>query len=57
MRPGGAVVSKTRTHPADVTADRLIDHSAKWADKFTSQELDDLGYVVHALREIADGSR
>lgn len=45
-----------RRHPADVTADRLVDHATDW-DKFDGHERDAIGEVIHALREIAGGER
>jgi hypothetical protein len=45
-----------RRHPADVTADRLVDRSIEW-DKFDGSERDAIGQVIHALREIAEGER
>lgn len=44
-------------HPADVTADRLVDQVTKWGDKFDGAEKDALGMVVNVLREIAEGQR
>jgi hypothetical protein len=46
-----------RRHPADVTADRLIDQSEKYNDWLDGYEKDALGLVVNALREIAEGRR
>jgi hypothetical protein len=48
---------RTRTHPADVTADRLIEHSVRWHAKFDGHEKDAIGEVIQALREIAEGGR
>jgi len=47
----------SRRHPADVTADRLVDHSMKYGDKLDGHEKDAIGEVIHALREIAEGER
>lgn len=47
----------TRRHPAEVTADRLGDAVGRWADKFTPGERDEIGYIIWALEEIADGAR
>lgn len=46
-----------RRHPADVTADRLSDHVTQWNEKFSGAELDDISFIIHALREIAVGDR
>jgi hypothetical protein len=46
-----------RSHPADVTADRLTDHYEKWYDKLAAYERDAIGIVIEALREIAEGNR
>ena len=50
-------MKRTRRHPADVTADRLEDAATTWRELFEGRELDDIGFVLHALREIADGTR
>lgn len=47
---------RPRRHPADVTADRLVDHSIEWTT-FDGRERDAIGVVIHALREIAEGTR
>lgn len=52
----GAETRAPRRHPADVTADRLIDHACAW-DTFEPREREALGLVVDALREIAEGTR
>lgn len=46
-----------RRHPADVTADRLVKHYEDWYDRLEPRERDDIGNVVQALREIAEGNR
>lgn len=46
-----------RRHPADVTADRLGDAAQRWNELFDGRELDDIGFIVHALRQIAEGER
>lgn len=48
-----------KRHPADVTADRLVEHACNpaWADKLDGHERDAIGEVIHALREIAEGER
>jgi hypothetical protein len=45
-----------RRHPADVTADRLIDHSIEW-EGWTGSERDALSVVIDALREFGEGNR
>ena len=50
-------MSYYKRHPADVTADRLIEHSVKWHEKMSGREKDDLGSVIQVLREIAEGER
>ena len=52
----GRSTRAVRRHPADVTADRLIDHACAW-NKFEPRERDALGLVIDALREIAEGTR
>lgn len=44
-------------HKAEVTYDRLIDHSEQWSTKFSGEEQDAIGIICHALCEIADGDR
>lgn len=44
-------------HPAEVTADRLGDAVTRWADKFDGAERDEIGHIIHALRQIAEGER
>jgi hypothetical protein len=44
-------------HRADVTADQLADDVTKWAHLLDGAEADAAGAVIHALREIADGTR
>lgn len=46
-----------RRHEAEVTADRLGNAAMKWAAKFSSRELDDIGFIIHALHQIAEGER
>lgn len=48
---------RRRTHPADVTADRLVDQVTKWNEKFEGYERDAFGMVIQCLREIAEGER
>jgi hypothetical protein len=48
-------VSDHRRHPAEVTADRLIDHTLKY--DLDGSERDAFGYVIFLLHEIADDSR
>jgi hypothetical protein len=45
-----------RRHSADVTADRLVDHSVEW-EGWTDRERDALGVVIYALREFGEGRR
>lgn len=48
----------SRRHPADVTADRLASAvTDQWPDKFDGGERDMIGQIIHALRQIADGTR
>lgn len=44
-------------HPAQVTSDRLLTAIEKWGDKFDGAEHDMIGYIRHALEQIADGDR
>lgn len=46
-----------RRHPAEVTADRLGDAVTRWVDKFDAAERDEIGHIIHALDEIAEGQR
>lgn len=46
-----------RRHPAQVTADRLGDAVANFAWQFTPAERDQIGEIIHALEEIAQGNR
>lgn len=46
-----------RRHPAEVTSDRLGQHSADYYDLMDGEERDALALVRHALQEIADGIR
>jgi hypothetical protein len=48
---------RLRRHPADVTADRLLDHVERWHDKFEPAERDALSLVRYVLQTIADGER
>lgn len=50
-------MARTRSHPAEVTADRLGDHVERWHEKFSPQERDDIAAIRHALFEIAEGER
>lgn len=45
----------TRRHPAEVTVDRLIQHSMDYSDQLTGYEKDAIGVVINALNEIAEG--
>lgn len=42
---------RTRRHPAEVTADRLVEDSTRY--DFTGEERDAIALVVHKLRQIA----
>lgn len=53
IRPGQAL----KRHPADVTADRLLEHYERWYPKFSGPELDAISTVRHALQEIAEAAR
>ena len=44
----------TRTHPADVTADRLGKHYEQWYDKFDGREREAISIVRNALQRIAE---
>lgn len=46
-----------KRHPAEVTADRLLEHYERYCDKLTGTERDAVGTVRHALQEIAEGKR
>lgn len=46
-----------RRHPADVTADRLVEDYERYFDLFDGRERDDIGNVINALRAIAGGER
>lgn len=46
-----------RRHPAEVTADRLVKAVDDFAWQLTPAERDMIGEVVHAFREIAEGTR
>lgn len=50
-------MSGKRQHEAEVTAARLGNAATKWADKFTTAELDEIGHIIFALDEIAAGNR
>lgn len=50
-------MKRPRSHPADVTADRLGKHYEQWYSKFDGSELDAIGQVIQVLREIAEGER
>ena len=41
-----------RRHPAQVSADRLHDHAAKYADYLTPREMKALGAIIVALDQI-----
>lgn len=47
----------TRRHPAGVTADRLVKAVDDFAWQLTPAERDKIGEIVHAFREIAEGTR
>lgn len=44
-------------HPAEVTYDRLVDHSEKYTDLMDGAEKDALAVVCQVLYEIANGER
>ncbi len=44
-------------YKAEVISDRLRGAVAKWTTKFTSEERDEIGHIIHALDEIAEGLR
>lgn len=46
-----------RRHPAQVTADRLIDHTAEYSDMLTVREIDAISRTVRALLQVAEGNR
>lgn len=46
-----------RRHPAEVTYDRLVNDSERYADRLSGREKDAIGEVCQALWEIAEGSR
>lgn len=46
-----------KRHPAEVTADRLLEHYEQYYDKLTGAERDAVGTVRHILQEIAEGKR
>lgn len=48
---------RTRSHPAEVTADRLGDALDRWPDKFDGAERDAIASIRQALFEIAEGER
>jgi len=50
-------MTRIRRHPADVTADRLLEDVERWHDKFTPAERDALSLVRFVLQQIADGER
>jgi hypothetical protein len=50
-------MKRDRRHPAEVTADRLLDHAINPAMTFDGRERDAIGLVIFALREIAEGNR
>jgi hypothetical protein len=50
-------MARDRRHPADVTADRLIEHYQQWFDSLTGSERDYIGLVINVLRDIAEGVR
>jgi hypothetical protein len=46
-----------RTHPADVTADRLMQQYEVYFDQLEPSERNAFSDVINALREIAEGNR
>lgn len=46
-----------RRHPAEVTADRLGYAVGQWFELFEPGECDEISHIIHALSEIADGTR
>lgn len=47
----------TRRHPAEVTADRLLDALEQWPDRWDGEDRDAIGRIRHVLHQIADGAR
>jgi hypothetical protein len=47
-------MSDYRRHPAEVTSDRLADHSERWHDRLSGEERDAIGLVRNALERIAE---
>lgn len=47
-------MASIRRHPAEVTADRLVEATEKWPDKFGGRERDNIGEIVHILNTIAE---
>lgn len=50
-------MTKYRRHPADVTADRLIQHTIDYYERLDGRDRDDFSHVIFLLREIAEGNR
>lgn len=46
-----------RRHPAEVTADRLLDDLERWPEKWDGEERDAVALVRFVLHQIADGER
>lgn len=51
------LTSELRRHPAEVTADRLMEAISRWGDKLSQQERDYISVITHALDQIAQGDR
>lgn len=51
------MATRTNRHPAEVTADRLIEDLERWPDKWDGAERDAVALVRHVLHQIADGER
>jgi hypothetical protein len=47
----------SRTHPCDITADRLSADYEREYEKFTPAELSYMGTIIAVLRDIASGER
>jgi hypothetical protein len=45
---------RDRRHPAEVTADRLLEHYEKWNGRLSGSELDAISIVRNALQNIAE---
>jgi hypothetical protein len=51
------IAYRRRSHPCEITADRLGDHMQRYHEKLDGSERDEFSRVRHILLDIAEGVR